>query len=80
MALCFDAFSSREPASTSLENALGFCFDAFSSREPVPTSLENALAQHQSLREPRRAPRSSKGAGTENAGLAQLVEQLICNQ
>jgi hypothetical protein len=27
---CFDAFSSREPASTSLENALDFCFGAFS--------------------------------------------------
>jgi hypothetical protein len=39
----FDAFSSREPAPTSLENAPGFCFDAFSSREPASTLLENAL-------------------------------------
>src|SRR6266567_3663023 len=40
---CFDAFSSREPISTSLENAI-CCFDAFSSREPVSTSLENAMS------------------------------------
>src|SRR5947207_9480185 len=39
---CFDAFSLREPVSTSLENAIP-CFDAFSSREPVSTSLENAI-------------------------------------
>src|SRR5258707_11460124 len=39
---CFDAFSSREPVSTSLENAIP-CFDAFSLREPVSTSLENAI-------------------------------------
>src|SRR6266481_460677 len=39
--LC-DAFSSREPAPTSLENAT-FLFDAFSSREPAATSLENAM-------------------------------------
>jgi hypothetical protein len=58
--LYFDAFSSREPASTphqvrgrlSLENAMVCYFDAFSSREPVSTphqvrgrlSLENAMA------------------------------------
>src|SRR6266404_6280493 len=39
---CFDAFSLREPVSTSLENAIP-CFDAFSLREPVSTSLENAI-------------------------------------
>src|ERR1700680_1128466 len=39
--LLFDAFSSREPVSTSLENAMEF--DAFSSREPVSTSFENAM-------------------------------------
>jgi hypothetical protein len=37
----FDAFSSREPVATSLENAL--MFDAFSSREPEITSLNNAM-------------------------------------
>jgi hypothetical protein len=36
-----DAFSSREPVPTSLENAI--LFVAFSSREPVPTALENAI-------------------------------------
>src|SRR5882757_9157836 len=39
----FNAFSSREPVATSLENAT-FLFDALSSREPAPTSLENAMA------------------------------------
>src|SRR6266404_4807192 len=37
----FDAFSSREPVATSLENAPSL-FDAFSSREPAATSLETA--------------------------------------
>jgi hypothetical protein len=35
-ALLFDAFSSREPVSTSLENATGY-FDAFCLREPAST-------------------------------------------
>src|SRR6266851_9009572 len=39
--LCLDAFSSREPVSTSLENALLY-LDAFPSPEPVSTSLQNA--------------------------------------
>jgi hypothetical protein len=51
--LLFDAFSSREPVPTSLENATHL-FDAFSSREPVSTphqvrgrlSLENAINQN----------------------------------
>jgi hypothetical protein len=41
--LVFYAFSSREPATASLENAMDSCLDAVSSREPVFTLLESAI-------------------------------------
>ena len=34
---CFDAFSSREPVSTSLENALGYSSAGFTSTRPSTT-------------------------------------------
>src|SRR5258708_7659051 len=58
--LC-DAFSSREPAATSLENAT-FLFDAFSSREPAATSLENATLLFDALSSREPAPTSLKNA------------------
>jgi hypothetical protein len=73
---CFDAFSSREPVSTSLENAL-VPFDAFSSRELVPAprpvrgrlSLEDALAAFRASQRARYRfkARSDLGATTWSA-------------